>query len=115
MFPVAGGCGLGALDAAREHKGGASAWTPISCLLGSHMLTSAVKRWDVAVYIAVEAVVRGTYQGGTDTVLSLRDGGVGLGRVSPKVPRRLARVEQIRGDIVAGRIRNIPTTVPKSP
>lgn len=116
VFPVAGGCGLGALDAARERRVWGIGVDTDQLFLGSHMLTSAVKRWDAAVYSAVEAVVRGTYRGGTDTVLTLRDGAVGLGRVSPKVPRAIrARVEQIRSDIVAGRIRNIPTTVPKSP
>jgi basic membrane protein A and related proteins len=112
VFPVAGGCGLGALDAAREHHVWGIGVDSDQAFLGPHILTSAVKRWDIAVYSAIKAVVDGSYRGGTDTVLSLRDGGVGLGRISPKVPRSiLARVEKIRRDIVSGRIRHIPTTV----
>ena len=112
VFPVAGECGLGALDAAREHQVWGIGVDTDQSFLGSHILTSAVKRWDVAVYAAAKALVDGSYRGGTDTVLSLRDGGVALGKVSPKVPRAiLAKVKRIRRDIVAGRIKHIPTTV----
>jgi basic membrane protein A len=112
VFPVAGECSLGALDAVREHHVWGIGVDTDQSLLGAHILTSAVKRWDVAVFAAVQALVDGSYRGGTDRVLSLRDGGLGLGKVSPKVtPSILARVESVRRDIVSGRIRDIPTTV----
>ena len=112
VFQVAGSCGLGALDAARQHHVWGIGVDTDQSFLGPHILTSAVKRWDVAVFAAIKALVDGSYRGGTDRVLSLRDGGLSLGKVSPKVPPPvLAKVEKIRRDIVAGRIRHIPTTV----
>ena len=50
---------------------------------------------------------------GRDTHLTMGDGAVGLGRVSPKVPRALlAQLEDLRRQIVAGRIR-VPGVVPR--
>ena len=51
--------------------------------LGSHILTSAVIRLDVAVYAAIRRLVRGKFTTGSDTVVDLENGGVGLGKISP--------------------------------
>ena len=49
VFQVAGGCGLGALDAARERRAsGASASTRDQAYLGRHILASAVSGWTSA-------------------------------------------------------------------
>jgi hypothetical protein len=35
-----------------------------------------------------------------------------VGKISPKVPKsEVAKVMQIRADIIAGKIKNIPTTI----
>ena len=116
VFPVAGACGLGGLDAAREHHVWGIGVDTDQSFLGPHILTSAVKRWDVAVFAAIQAIVNGSYRGGTDTVLSLADNGVALGKVSPKVPRSiLTRVASVQREIAAGKIRNIPTTFGAKP
>ena len=48
---------------------------------------------------------KGTFHGG-NAVYGLREGGVGLGRISPKVPKsEVAAVERIRQQLIAGTIR----------
>jgi basic membrane protein A len=112
VFQVAGGCGLGALAAARQHRVFGIGVDYDQSSLGPFILTSVLKRMDVAVYDAVRALKRGTFRPGRSAVFDLRNGGVGLGRISPRVPRSLrARVERVREQIVAGRIHGIPTTV----
>ena len=73
--------------------------------LGPHILTSVVKRIDLAVYGAVKRLVNGTFRTGVNAVFDLENGGVDLGRISPKVPPRFRiRLENIRRSIVAGKI-----------
>src|ERR687897_512301 len=50
VFQVAGGCGLGALDAAKEQGKWGIGVDKDQSDLGAHILTSAVKRVDVAVF-----------------------------------------------------------------
>jgi basic membrane protein A and related proteins len=106
VFQVAGGCGLGTLRAAAEkHVWGVGVDVDES-YLGPHILTSAMLRDDRAVYLAVERLVDGRFTTGGDTVYNLANGGVALGRISPKVPRSfLSRLKRVRRDIIAGRIR----------
>lgn len=105
VFQVAGSCGLGALQAAREkHVWGIGVDTDESSL-GPHVLTSVLKNVDVALFRAVRSLQTGTFRPGTNAVLSLKDGGVGLGRISPLVPRGLvARTERVRQQLVSGRL-----------
>lgn len=112
VFQVAGGCGLGVIKAAGERN----VWAigvdaDQSYIDPKHVLTSATKHVDVAVYKAIESVVKGTFHGG-NAVYGLKDNGVGLGKINPRVPKsEVAAVEKIRQDIVSGKIKNIPTTV----
>ena len=70
------------------------------------MLTSAILRLDTGVFTTTRMLVRGPLTTGRNSVFNLRNGGVGLGRISPRVPRSfLRRVETVRKAIVAGRIR----------
>jgi basic membrane protein A len=111
VFQVAGGCGLGALDAAKEKGVWGIGVDADQSFLGPHILTSAVKRVDTAVYDAIELVVDGKFKGGNLT-FGLKDNGVGIGKISSKVPQsEVKKVMQIRADIIAGKIRNIPKTV----
>jgi basic membrane protein A and related proteins len=104
VFAVAGGCGLGALDAAREGKVGGIGVDADQSFLGPHILTSATKKVDRAVFLAVKSVQAGTFRGG-DAVYGLKEGGVGLGKISRRVPRReVAAVRRIQAQIVAGKI-----------
>jgi len=111
IFQVAGGCGLGALDAAKEKGVWGIGVDADQSFLGPHILTSAVKRVDTAVLDAIKLVVDGKFKGG-NIVFGLKDNGVGLGKISPKVPKsEVAKVMKVRADIIAGKIKNIPTEV----
>jgi basic membrane protein A and related proteins len=111
IFQVAGGCGLGALDAAKEKGVWGIGVDADQSFLGAHILTSAVKRVDTAVFDAIKLVVDGKFKGG-NIVFALKDNGVGLGKISPKVPQsEVAKVMKIRADIIAGKLKGIPTTL----
>ena len=55
VFQVAGQCGLGVLDAAKEKKVFGIGVDADQAFLGNHVMTSALKRVDVAVYRAITA------------------------------------------------------------
>ncbi len=55
VFQAASASGLGALEAAASRESGRSAWTSTSPPSAPHVLTSAVKRLDVAVFEAVRS------------------------------------------------------------
>jgi basic membrane protein A len=104
VFAVAGGCGLGALDAARERKVWGIGVDADQSFLGPHILTSATKKVDRAVYLAIKSVQDGTFRGG-NAVYGLKQGGVGLGKISPRVPRsEVAALRRIETQLVAGKI-----------
>jgi basic membrane protein A len=106
VFQVASACGLGALEAAGEHGVWGIGVDVDQSHLGPHILTSAVKRLDVAVFDTTEELVRGTLETGRSSRFSLENRGVGLGTISTRVPRSLqAEIEDIRAEIVAGKIR----------
>ena len=112
IFQVAGGCGLGALDAAKEQGVWGIGVDADQSFLGPHILTSAVKRVDTAVFLAIKRIVDGNFKGG-NLIFSLKQNGVGIGKISPRVPKsEVAAVNKIRAEIISGKIKNIPTEVP---
>jgi basic membrane protein A len=103
VFQVAGGCGLGALDAAKQKSVWGIGVDADQSFLGDHMLTSAVKRVDVAVFKTIEAVQTGAAIGGGVTTFGLAEDGVGLGTVSPDVPQDvLDQVDDLKQQILDG-------------
>jgi basic membrane protein A and related proteins len=112
VFQVAGGCGLGALDAAKEHNVWGVGVDADQGYLGTYVLTSALKRVDTSVYDSIRDAKAGKFKGGTDAVYGLDVGGVGIGKFSPKTPTGIAaKVALIKQQIASGKITNIPTTV----
>jgi basic membrane protein A and related proteins len=106
IFQVAGGCGLGALDAARERGRWGIGVDRDQKFLGRHILTSAVKRVDQSVFLTAQAVKNGTFRGGVDAVFNLKNNGVAIGRIDARVPRAFVRrMNALRPLIVAGRIK----------
>jgi basic membrane protein A len=113
VFQVAGGCGLGALDAAKERNVWGIGVDADQSFLGAHILTSAEKKVDRAVFLTIQSVADGEFEGGSDAVFSLKEGGIGLGKVSPNVPKdEVEALRKIERDIVAGKIKSIPKVVP---
>ncbi len=112
VFQVAGGCGLGALDAAREKGVWGIGVDADQGYLGPYVLTSALKRVDTAVYDSIQDAKNGKFKGGQDAVYGLNVDGVGIGKFSSKAPSGIeAKVEQVKTEIATGKIKNIPTTV----
>ena len=111
VFQVAGGCGLGALDAAKEREVWGVGVDADQSYLGRHVLTSAQKRVDQAVFLTIKSVQDGTFEGGRNAVFGLEENGVGLGKVSGRVPKSdLAAVDKVRRQIADGAI-DIPRNV----
>ena len=111
IFQVAGGCGLGALDAAKEKGLWGIGVDADQSFLGDHVLTSAQKKVDVAVFDAIQKAADGSFEGGGVTVYGLKEDGVGLGEISPKYTdqENLDLVDTERQKIIDGE-----TTVPET-
>ena len=106
VFQVAGGCGLGALDAAKEQNVWGVGVDRDQKFLGRHIMTSAVKRVDQSVFLTAKAVKDGNFKGGTDAVFNLKNKGVGIGRIDARVPKRfITRMNNLRPLIVSKKIR----------
>jgi basic membrane protein A len=112
-FAVAGQCGLGALDAAKQKGAWGIGVDADQLYLGAHMLTSAVKGVDVGVFRTIKQVADGNFHGFGNTIFSVRAGGAGIGKISPKVAKTLVAQEQkLAKQIASGKVKGIPTTVP---
>jgi basic membrane protein A len=112
VFQVAGGCGLGVLDAAKQDHVWGIGVDADQSYLGPQVLTSAEKGVDTSVYSTVQQVLAGKFKGGTNAVFDLSNDGVRLGKISAKVPAADAKkVQDIAKEIAKGKIANIPTEV----
>ena len=111
LLDAAGGCGPGTLDVARRAGIWAVGVDRDRSGLGPHILTSVVKRYDRAFALLMRQARNDKLPAGRGMVVGLRQGGVELGRISPRVPGRVLReLAAVRRDVVAGRI-----TVPGAP
>jgi basic membrane protein A and related proteins len=111
VFQVAGQCGLGALDAAKEKGVQGIGVDADQGYLGRHILTSALKKVDVAVFQAVKRAQEGKFKGGTDVISTVANGGVGIGKISAEGQKYADQVKEIQDQIAAGEIKDIPDTV----
>ncbi len=111
VFAVAGGCGLGALDAAKENGVWGIGVDRDQAYLGPHILTSAVKRVDVSTFVTVRRVVEKKRLGGFDFKFNLANNGVAIGKISPDVPKAyIAKMNALKPLIISGKIKP-PTTL----
>jgi basic membrane protein A len=111
VFQVAGGCGLGALDAAKEKAVWGIGVDADQSFLGSHILTSAQKKVDVAVFSTIKTAKAGKFRGNRNATFGVKNNGVGLGKIAKRVPKKfVTQVKAVQKRIAAGKIR-IPTTV----
>jgi basic membrane protein A len=112
VLQAAGGTGVGVLQAARDLGIlGIGSDSNQNGLHPGHVLTSLLKRTDVAVYRAFQGVVPGV------TELGLKEGGMDLAfdehNAKIATPAMRQRVEQARAEIVAGRLKPTDWTVAK--
>jgi basic membrane protein A len=107
VFAAAGGCGLGALQVAKERGVWGIGVDNDQSFLGPHILTSATKKVDEAVFRTIGDVVDGTFEGGSDTLFDVANGGIGYGEVSADVPNReelVATLEDVSRQIADGEV-----------
>jgi basic membrane protein A and related proteins len=106
LFQVAGGCGLGTLKAADEAGKWGIGVDVDQYALGKRVLTSAVKRVDTGVFDAIKQVKAGQFNGGHDLVFNLKNGGMGVGKINPAVPKSdIALMNQYKAKIIAGKLK----------
>jgi len=111
-FQVAGSCGLGVLDAAHSKNIFGVGVDADQGYLGPWVMTSALKKVDVAVYNAIKSAQAGTIKTGTNKQFGADIGGVGYGKWSSKVPASIrAKVLAQYALLKAGKIKGIPSTV----
>jgi basic membrane protein A len=113
IFQVAGQCGLGAINAARD-KGlwGIGVDTNQALQIGSkQLLASATKGVDVSVVDVVGQLVGGNFKGGTDLVLGISERGANIQGINGAVPAAMkAKITALITKIKAGGVK-IPTTL----
>jgi basic membrane protein A len=112
VFQVAGGCGLGALDAAKQESVWGIGVDADQSFLGDHILTSAQKKVDVAVFDTIKKASDDGFEGGGVTSYGLKEDGVGLGKISPKFTDQaiIDKVDEQKQKIIDGEV-EIPETV----
>jgi basic membrane protein A len=112
VFQVAGQCGLGALDAAKEKGDQGIGVDADQSYLGAHVLTSAIKKVDTSVFDTVKQVQDGKFTGGADTTFDVKNEGAGIGKVSDAGSKYQAQLDEIQKKLAAGSIQ-VPDTVAK--
>jgi len=108
VFAVAGGCGLGALDAAKEKGMQGIGVDADQGYLGDHIMTSAIKKVDEAAFTAAQEVQDGSWQTGTDKVFDAKSGGVGFGKTNAEGAKYTEQVDAVLEQIESGEITDIP-------
>jgi basic membrane protein A len=112
IYAAAGACGEGTVRACQE-KGALFIGVDSDQYVtiqgsGDVMLTSMMKRVDVAVFEAIKAMVDGTYPAGTTVEYGLEVGGVGLAPFhdfESKVPQAIKdAVEKATQDVISGAV-----------
>jgi basic membrane protein A len=118
VFQVAGGCGLGAIQAAGNAKVYSFGVDADQKDAGTSVIASALKKVDVAVYDAIQAVVQGKFQGG-ESRFSLQNDATGyqidnnLADGSPLPADIKTQVDQLAADIKSG-AKTPPADIPTS-
>ncbi|AZR74803.1 BMP family ABC transporter substrate-binding protein [Anoxybacter fermentans] len=113
VYHASGACGVGVIKAAQEQdKYAIGVDMPQSHLAPDHVLTSMIKRVDLAVYEGAKLIKEGNFKGGTHKVYGLKEGGVGLeeDQLKKMTPKEVQdKVEEMRRKIINGEIK-VPTT-----
>ena len=114
IYHAAGGAGNGLFEAAKEvsDSTGTKVWAigvdadqanTVSAELAPYILTSMIKRVDVAVYNTIKAVVDGSFAGGV-TVFDLSVDGVGYSTTGGWIDDIVSDLEAYKAQIISGDI-----------
>ncbi|GCE15891.1 BMP family lipoprotein [Tengunoibacter tsumagoiensis] len=109
IFQVAGGCGIGALAAAKDKGVYGIGVDSDQSQINGNVITSAVKRLDTAVYDTISDFQAGKFTA-TPPTFDLKMDGVGYGTVSSDVPADA----KAKADEYAQKIKDGSLTVPDS-
>ncbi len=105
VFAVAGGCGLGALDAARERNVWGIGVDADQSFLGPHILTSATKKVDRAVFLAVTVGAEGHVPRRRRGLRAGARAASASARSARRCPQsEVAAVKRIQAQLIAGKI-----------
>jgi basic membrane protein A len=110
-FQVAGQCGLGVLDAAKEKKVQGIGVDADQGYIGPQVFTSALKKVDVAVLTAIKGVQDDKYTGGQDVINSVQSGGIGYGKLNAAAEKYADQLKTVQDDISSGKVTAIPDKV----
>lgn len=117
IMPVAGPVGLGSLAVMAERDSGLligvdSDWSVANPDKADYVLANALKKIDSFVYNSIEQVLNDSFVGGEAYILTLENGGTGLGYGSAwedKIPQDLKdEIEALIPKIIAGEIAVLP-------
>ena len=108
VFQVAGACGLGALQAAKDNKDWGIGVDADQGYLGNYILTSAQKKVDVGVLSTIALAGTSKWKGGVDTLFNAKNNGVAYGKVSTTAPSRaglVALLNQWQKQLASGKVK----------
>lgn len=110
IYQVAGGTGVGVIQAAKDSgRYAIGVDSDQDFLAKGHVLTSMVKHTDVAVYDLVKMQVTGTMHGGRTLYFGLTNGGINLSPMTytrTLVPSAyMARIATLKSQIASGKIK----------
>jgi len=106
LFQVAGGCGLGTLNAAAQAHIWGIGVDKDQYKDAKRVLTSGVKRVDNGVYQAVAQVKAGHFKGGSNLLFNLKNGGMSVGKINPSVPKKfITAMNKIKVKIIKKKLK----------
>ncbi len=104
VFQVAGGCGLGALQAAGQAGVYSIGVDADQKDADPSVIASALKKVDVATYDAIQAVVKGNFQSGVAT-FDIQNNGAGYQADNLTIPAALqTELDKVLGEIKSGQL-----------
>jgi len=106
IFQVAGLCGDGALkEASKLGKWGIGVDAD-EFSVASRILTSALKQTGTGVFDTIVGASKGHFKGGHDLLFNLKNNGVGVGKISPKVPKSwISLMNSYKTKIIKGKLK----------
>ena len=117
VFQVAGQCGLGVLSAAKEKGVFGIGVDADQGYLGNHVLTSATKKVDVAVFKTIEdaKATRAAFKTNFNAIFTVKNGGVGYGKISSRTQASWRKaLAGVRLQIATGKIKVTQQSPPAS-